>query len=305
MVSNYEVQMQMQIRNGCDPGKNRVRIGNPCLSAIQVTRKGKNIKVPVKDLEEKMTPAIPNPRSHSGLREGLYGIPKPPDHIVGLNAPLEELKGILLKYLGSGRGDFSSRRTRKDPIFQDIFFVTVSKKPNLKVVVRQLFEQIGRQPCEFHSDEDAVSQLEHVLRATGRHRVLIVLDHVRIEWQSHIQNLMFQKLPGFKILVTSRYVFPQFDSTYKLNCLNDEDSMALFHNSASQASSSNVWSSNVPDDLVNEIVRGCKEFPLALVVVGQLLCREPERRWRRVLQEWSEGKNILYPDSRLIHCLKY
>ncbi|KAM7482061.1 hypothetical protein LguiB_006644 [Lonicera macranthoides] len=47
-------------------------------------RKGKNMQVPVKDLKEKMTPAIP--------------IPKLPDHIVGLDAPLEEVKGILLKH---------------------------------------------------------------------------------------------------------------------------------------------------------------------------------------------------------------
>lgn len=51
----------------------------------------------MKDSEEKMTPAIPILRSDSGLREGLYSIPKPLDHIVGLNAPMEELKGMLLK----------------------------------------------------------------------------------------------------------------------------------------------------------------------------------------------------------------
>lgn len=56
--------------------------------------------------------------------------------------------------------------------------MTVSKKPNLKAIVRQLFEQIGSQPSEFHSDEDAVGQLEDILRTTGRHPVLIVLDDV-------------------------------------------------------------------------------------------------------------------------------
>ena len=45
----------------------------------------------------------------------------------------------------------------------NIFFVNVSKTPNLKVIVQNLFSYNGDECPEFQSDEDAINQLEQLL----------------------------------------------------------------------------------------------------------------------------------------------
>lgn len=47
------------------------------------------------------------------------------------------------------------------------------------------------------------------------------------------------QIPGFKILVTSRFVFPKFD-TYKLKLLSEKDAMNLFCASAFKDGNPNV-----------------------------------------------------------------
>lgn len=65
-----------------------------------------------------------------------------------------------------------------------------------------------------------------------------MLDDVWYESNFIIENLILQ-LPGFKILVTSRFVFPRFD-TYKLKLLSDKDAKALFCTSAFKDGTPNV-----------------------------------------------------------------
>lgn len=136
-------------------------------------------------------------------------------------------------------------------IFEDnIFFVTVSKTPNLYVIIRRIFQHKGRQPPEFLSDEDAINQLKHFLKELESDPILLVLDDVWSEWQSYIYEFMFPKIPGFKVMITSRDVFPEFGVTYNLRILEHKDAIKLFRHSAFPQN----WSSNVPDDLVDEVV---------------------------------------------------
>lgn len=102
--------------------------------------------------------------------------------------------------------------------------------------------------CELQTDEEAKNQLENFMRQMGSKNILLVLDDVWSESESLIEDLKFP-ISGYKILVTSRFLFSRFGSTYELTLLNDQDAKTLFCSSAFH----NMNSINVPDDLVNKV----------------------------------------------------
>lgn len=138
-------------------------------------------------------------------------------------------------------------------MFKDnIYFVTVSKTPNLNVIIEKLLQHKGFRLPEFQTNEEAIYQLERMLKQIGPTPILLVLDDV---WsgpsglESFIKYLTIQ-IPEIKILVTSRFVFSIFKCTYKLKPLTYKDALDLFHNSAFPQDGSSF----IPDDdLVNKV----------------------------------------------------
>ncbi|KAA8547231.1 hypothetical protein F0562_003905 [Nyssa sinensis] len=304
--------------------KKLIDLENSLLKFFQIevqallSRDSRKILVVVNDIDEKLDRIGSNlgyggQNSDLSICVGPCGVPGVPDFIIGMDAPLKELKMQLLKDGvsvvvlsapgGCGKTTLAKMLCHDDEIigsFRDnIFFVTVSETPNLKVIIQKVFQHKGYMVPEFQNDDDAINQLESLLKQIGTDPVLLVLDDVWSGSESLIQNFMF-KVPKYKILVTSRFVFPRFDSTYKLELLNDKDAMALFRNSAFLQDGS----SSVPDDLVNEIVKGCRGFPLALKVVGGSLRGQPEVVWRRTMKQWSEGQSIFDSNSELLKRLQ-
>ncbi|KAJ0729527.1 putative P-loop containing nucleoside triphosphate hydrolase, leucine-rich repeat domain superfamily [Helianthus annuus] len=132
--------------------------------------------------------------------------------------------------------------------------------------------------------------------------MLLVLDDVWPNSESIIRHLKFD-IPGYKILVTSRYSFPEFNCTYKLEFLNAEYAKTLFCHSAFP--SGRIPDNNVPDYLVNEMVESCKGIPLALTVVGASLSGQTDLvKWRATLKRRSRGQSILESHDELLCCLQ-
>ena len=116
-----------------------------------------------------------------------------------------------------------------------IFFVNVSKTPNLKVIVQNLFNHNGYDCPEFQSDEDAINQLEQLLNQIGTKTtkpILLILDDVWPESESLIEKFKFN-IPKYKIVVTSRQAISRFDFGLNLNPLDHKDAMELLRHSAS------------------------------------------------------------------------
>lgn len=138
-----------------------------------------------------------------------------------------------------------------DKFKENIFFITVSKRPNLDLVVQEL-----RQPCmgfqvpTFQSEEIAVRWLQEFLRKAGDNPLLLVLDDVWPGSETLLRKLSELKMPNYKILVTSRYELPGFDAPPIIEPLNYVDAMALFHNSAALGDKS----SHVPEDLPKKVI---------------------------------------------------
>ncbi|KAG6729373.1 hypothetical protein I3842_01G025400 [Carya illinoinensis] len=243
-------------------------------------------------------------------------VPRFRDFVIGLDVPLKELKMQLLKVEvsmlvltapgGCGKTTLVKMLGHDDHIKgiyeENIFFVRVSKTPNLKVIIQKLLDKDDLSPA-FQSDEDAIDQLEQMLQVLVRQNkpILLILDDVWPRSESLLEKFAFG-LPNYKILVTSRTTFPRFSFTYKLKPLNDDDAMELFCHSAGLQDSS---SSYIPDgEMVQKIVKGCGGFPLALKVVGKSLCGRSAVSWHLRLAKWSHGCSILNTDidSDLLKC---
>ena len=107
---------------------------------------------------------------------------------------------------------------------ENILFATVSKTPNVNLIVKSLFN--------YKSDEYAIDSLPQLLNDIGPDPILLILDDVWLGSESLLEKFEFD-IPDYKILVTSRTAFPRFEFTYHLKPLNDGDAMTLFRHSAS------------------------------------------------------------------------
>ncbi|KAK7331128.1 hypothetical protein VNO77_25342 [Canavalia gladiata] len=267
----------------------------------QIARNGLEALIIVNDLRDKMDRVI-------GLRKTELRVvcspSQPPAFTVGLDVPLRDLKLRLLREQlsvsvltitgtgGSGKSTlakkFCSDQEVKDKFKENIFFLPFAKTPKLSTLVSRLFKHNGYEVPEFQSDEDVVSQLEQLINEIGKKPILLVLDDVWPETASLIDKFVFQ-IPNYTILVTSRSAIGRFGPTYVLKPLGEADAIELFRNEASL----NLTKSDIPHDVVKEIVRGCSGSPLALRVNGKSLSHEEPFRWRERAKKLSEGRSIL------------
>ncbi|XP_024191176.1 probable disease resistance protein At5g66890 [Rosa chinensis] len=246
--------------------------------------------------------------------QGWCAVPEPPTITVGLDVPLWELKkklftdGVSMVIItapgGCGKTTLATKLCQdaevKDKFKSNVFFVTVSKKPNLYLIVQELYHGTGGQVPDFQNEATAVSWLQQFLKQTGQNPMLLVLDDVWAGSEFILEKFDELKMSDCKILVTSWSAFPRFGSPYYLECLNDEDAMALFHHAASLGDRS----SYISEDLSRKIVERCMRFPLAITVVGRSLCGQPIEIWQKRVLEWSRGSSVLESEHDLLDYLQ-
>ncbi|XP_068331938.1 probable disease resistance protein At5g66900 [Pyrus communis] len=242
-------------------------------------------------------------------------VPEPPSVTVGLDFPLKELKMKLLKdekvsmlvlTAAGGCGKttlakmFCQDQEVKDTFKNNIFFVNISKKPNLDLIVHELYQRKGSELPAFENEVMAANWLQQFLKESRQNPLLFVLDDVWSGSESLLEKFDQFKFSNYKILVTSRFAFPRFGSPYHLARLNDEDAMALFHYSASLED----MSSYTYEDLSRKIIKRCKGCPLAIALVGRSLRGQPIEIWQKRVVEWCKGSSILDSDKDLLACLQ-
>ncbi|XP_030973761.1 probable disease resistance protein At5g66900 isoform X2 [Quercus lobata] len=235
---------------------------------------------------------------------------RPPIFTVGFDMPMKELKTLLLKDevhqllltapAGSGKTTLVQMLCQDEKIkgmfANNILFVNVSKTPNVKVIVQNLFSYKGYQPkYQIQSEEDAICQLPQMLSHIGPNPILLILDDVWLGSEFLFEKFKFN-IPNYKILVTSRTAFPRFKHTYNLKQLNDVDAMTLFCHSAFLQDES----SYIPEEDIKKIVRGCGGFPLVLKMIGGSLCGQHAVVWHSRLLKWSDGHFFFNSDTELL-----
>ncbi|XP_076938090.1 putative disease resistance protein At5g66900 [Bidens hawaiensis] len=191
-------------------------------------------------------------------------IPELPGVIIGFDFHLKVVKRILLKDDiqvltvtapgGCGKTTLAKMLCHdaeiKDVFGDNIFFVTVSRTTSFKTIVQKLLtHHLQVNNCELQTYDEAKNELENMMRKMGSEKILLVLDDVWSESELLIQDLKYQ-IPGYTILVTSRFMFSRIGSTYELGLLNDEDAKALLIHSAFPCDRSQA---NMPADLVSKV----------------------------------------------------
>ncbi|KAI7729990.1 LOW QUALITY PROTEIN: hypothetical protein M8C21_029876, partial [Ambrosia artemisiifolia] len=239
-----------------------------------------------------------------------WPVPPVPRGIVGFDEPLKNLKARILSDInihddgssmdsdvckvvvvsaagGSGKTTLvkmlGNDSQIQDNFQENVFFVTVSETPDFIASVNDLFNpnRFDRQ-AKFQGIEDAKNKLENFFREKVSGPILVVLDDV---WdESYIENFEFD-IKGYKLLVTSRMRFPKYE-VFKFNPLSDEHAKILFRNSARPVPT-------IDKNLVDQMVKCCKNHPLTLSVVGGSLNGKNEVAWKFMLKSLSQGHSVL------------
>ncbi|KAL5752867.1 hypothetical protein ACOSP7_023054 [Xanthoceras sorbifolium] len=277
----------------------------------QSARDNKKILVGINSIQK----ILSGSRVSYQVLDGPCSAPDPPEITPGLDAPLKELRMELVKDGGmqvivvsapGGAGKTTlvkklcADNEVKDKFQDNIFFVTVSKTPDVKVIIQRILQHKKYHVPTFETDESAINYLEGMLKEIGQKAILLVLDDVWSESESLVQKFKF-KLANYKILVTSRSQFPQFGSGHYLKPLNDGAALTLFRSALIPQNGELLF---FDENLANKILRVCKGSPLALTVVGRLLCGEPAVVWQSRVREWDRGVSIFSSDTDLLHCLQ-
>ncbi|XP_039157802.1 probable disease resistance protein At5g66900 isoform X3 [Eucalyptus grandis] len=242
---------------------------------------------------------------------GNLAVPDAPDFIVGsvVEASLWKLREHLLEEGvsvivvtasgGCGKTTLLKKLCHDKDVEGkfNIMFVPVSKKPTLTDIIRKMIQHNGLDVPEIVTEDDAVRYLQQLLIKIGQNPVLLVLDDVWTDSQSIIEKFVFKKIKHYKIVVTSRYEFPNVDLVHHLNPLPHEEALELFRRSVTVNGRRLV----APDDeLWDKIVKHCKGLPLALIVIAKSLQGKDHSFWETKLLNLSH----LGLDSDILNCLR-
>ncbi|MED6186019.1 hypothetical protein PIB30_062686 [Stylosanthes scabra] len=250
-------------------------------------------------------------------RRGPCCVPEKRGFTVGLDESMRKLKAevmregvcviVLTGLAGSGKTTLATSlcwdQQVKGKFKENILFITFSKAPKLKIIVERLFEQCGYRVPLFQSEEDAINRMGVLLRNIGKTGpVLLVLDDVWPGSESLVHKFKIQSSSDYKILVTSRVLFPRFGNPFiVLEPLNHQDSLTLFsHFAQLEDNYSNIQN----EDILQRVVRGCKGSPLAITVIGRSISNQPYEFWLKMVQKLSQGRSIFDSNDELLKCLE-
>ncbi|GJT75977.1 probable disease resistance protein [Tanacetum coccineum] len=170
----------------------------------------------------------------------------------------------------------------------------VNDLKRMVVIVARLLQKNHQGQLNFNSDEDATHQWGSFLNENISEEILLVLDDV---WSdSIVKNFKF-KSPRYRILVTSRFIFTQF-KTYELQPLKDQHATKLFRSSSLSENESEK--NDARNDLVDKLVKCCKNHPLVLSVIGGSLKGKTFKRWQKLFRELSKRKHDVWDQHDLI-----
>ncbi|CAN1325445.1 Probable disease resistance protein At5g66900 [Linum perenne] len=290
----------------------KLRRYNTTVLQVHQVADQKEILFEVKQLGNQVRQMSMGPATYGFSLSG-FSPPMPKVVPVGLEIPLRELKkkvitdGLPLLVLSASGGcgkttlaiSFCHDPEVKVRFKENIIFITVSKAASILTIGQNIFQRLGRRVPSFQSEEDAVNQLECLLKDMNDEPTLLVLDDVWSGADFLLRWLSF-KITNYQILVTSRDEFKSFGSTYKLQTLSDTDAMNLFRMSAFPTDGPSY---ERDEEVQEKIVKSCKGFPLLISVVGKSLLGKPASDWRNRAKECSKTASFL-ENAEVLNCLQ-
>ena len=184
--------------------------------------------------------------------------------------------------------------------FQCQAFVSVSQKPNIRKILRNMLSQAGYMVLDQTNmeswDEDQL--IRTLRRFLADKRYFIVIDDI---WDATTWSIIRCALPenmnGSRVITTTRIVTVataccsnSYDYLYKMKLLSDEESRKLFFR---RVFGSEDGCPTYLEDVSAEILTRCGGLPLAIISISSLLASQPKMlkgQWEDILN--SLGSNF-------------
>ncbi|KAF7069364.1 hypothetical protein CFC21_075005 [Triticum aestivum] len=268
----------------------------------------------VKDLKDsyKLNDVPSSTTGHLAVDPRLHAVFAEEAHLVGVDGPRDELAKWMVEegnnssrprkvlsivgFGGLGKTTLANEVYRKiQGQFDCKAFVSVSQKPDIKKIMKDVISQV---PCQDGSTKDtsdwderkSISKLRELLQ---NKRYLIIIDDV---WSAQAWKTIKCAFPenncSSRIIVTTRIIdvaksccLGGDDQMYELKSLSDLHSRILFF--------TRIFGSgkNCPDmleEVSNNILKKCGGLPLAIISIAGLLANRPA-----IKEEWEKVKRSI------------
>ncbi|KAM3245150.1 hypothetical protein ACQJBY_056466 [Aegilops geniculata] len=242
---------------------------------------------------------------HSAVDPRLSALFVEEAHLVGIDGPRDDLVNWMLEaesspdkhpkvlsivgFGGLGKTTLAREAYRKiQGDFHCQAFVSVSQKPNLKKIMKDLISQCKRDFTEGIDTWDEVKCIAKLKELLQDKRYLIIIDDI---WSVSVWDNIKCAFPendfSSRVIATTRIVdvarsccLGGNGRMYEMEALSDCHSKRLFFRRI-------FGSENCPDvlrEVSNKILKKCGGLPLAIISISSLLANKPlvKDEWERV-----------------------
>ncbi|CAL5003762.1 unnamed protein product [Urochloa decumbens] len=246
-----------------------------------------------KQIEKLKARAIEASERHD--RDELVGIDDPMKHIIEwltMENKASSAEPKVLSIVGCGG---LGKTTLANQVFKNVksqfscaAFVSVSRNPDIKKVLRDIAEEIGiTDNILYHDEKKLVDKLRELLQDK---RYLIVIDDIwdLKPWET-IKLALANKSCESRVITTTRSTAvascftSQGGNVYQLKSLSFEDSKRLLLKRAFGSENLSCTHLGIVPD---EILRKCDGLPLAIITISSMLAdKHAKCEWDRVLND--------------------
>ncbi|XP_047043867.1 disease resistance protein RGA5-like [Lolium rigidum] len=263
-----------------------------------------------------------DPRLRAVYRDAteLVGIDGPRDELVKW---LNEKEGESLRFVsivgygGLGKTTLATQIRANLGVgatFECGAFVSISRKPDMKAILRSILSQITKQDKVYSGLDDIQLLMDKIREFLQDRRYFIIIDDIWElgTWET-LKCALVKNTCGSRIMITTRIVDvakscspSNEDLVYEMKPLSEADSKKLFFKRIFGCEES------CPDSLKEaskEILKKCGGLPLAINAISSLLAttRETKEEWDRVRHSIrsSKAKNDIIETMNYILSLSY
>ncbi|VAI92812.1 unnamed protein product [Triticum turgidum subsp. durum] len=282
----------------------------------RIAKEVKDIKKQIKDVSDRFSRyKIDESSSSMPAKEKvdprLRAVYKDVTELVGIDGPKDELvkwlnekEGQSLKsvsivgYGGLGKTTLANQiRVNLGASFDCGAFVSISRKPDMKAILRSILSQITKKDDAYSRLDDIQLIIDKIREFLQDTRYFIIIDDIWElgTWET-LKCAFVKNTLGSRIIITTRIVDvakscspSSEDLVYEMKPLSEADSKKLFFKRIFGCEE------NCPDSLkeaANDILKKCRGLPLAINAISSLLAttRETKEEWDRVRHSIRSSK---------------
>ncbi|XP_037458239.1 disease resistance protein PIK6-NP-like isoform X2 [Triticum dicoccoides] len=282
----------------------------------RIAKEVKDIKKEIKDVSDrflryKIDDSSSSMPAKDKVDPRLRAVYKDATELVGIDGPKDELvkwlnekEGQSLKsvsivgYGGLGKTTLANQiRVNLGATFDCGAFVSISRKPDMKAILRSILSQITKKDDACSRLDDIQLIIDKIREFLQDTRYFIIIDDIWElgTWET-LKCAFVKNTLGSRIIITTRIVDvakscspSSEDLVYEMKPLSEADSKKLFFKRIFGCEES------CPDSLkeaANDILKKCRGLPLAINAISSLLAttRETKEEWDRVRHSIHSSK---------------